>query len=260
MAFHARTSGVRLYSILVAVIVATRLVCPQEVAVRELRIAPLGADLTVDGMLSEPVWDGADVATDFRQADPVEGAPPTGVTRVRVLAGPKALVIGIECDDPDASGIVSFSKQRDAELESEDHVRIVLGTFLDGRSGYVFAVNPGGARFDALIEPGGENNSNWDGIWEAATRRTPHGWSVEISIPIDSLAFNPDLREWHFNVERRIQRLLETDRWASAERQFEVTQTSRAGRLTGLPAFALGLGLSIRPSVTAGGGIPAASA
>jgi len=60
--------------------------------------------------------------------------------------------------------------------------------------------------------------------------------------------------------ERRIQRLLETDRWASAERQFRVTQTSRAGRLTDLPDFVLGLGLTVRPSITAGGGIPAARA
>src|SRR2546426_8487173 len=37
-------------------------------------------------------------------------------------------------------------------LVAEDHVRIVLGPFLDGRSGYVFAVNPTGARYDALIE------------------------------------------------------------------------------------------------------------
>ena len=239
---------------------ATQIVLPQELPSRELRVGPLDAAVTVDGNLSERVWETAEVAGDFRQADPAEGAPASAATRVRVLAGPKALVIGIECDQPDAAGIVSFSKQRDAELRSEDHVRIVLGTFLDGRSGYVFAVNPGGARFDALIEPGGDDNSNWDGIWEAATRRTPRGWTVEIRIPIGSLAFNPDLREWHFNVERRIQRLLETDRWASAERQFQLTQTSRAGRLTGLPAFALGLGLSVRPSVTTGGGIPAPSA
>src|SRR6266850_4186041 len=261
MPCHEKPSVLGLYSIIVAsVMLATQIVLPQELPSRELRVGPLDAAVTVDGNLSERVWETAEVAGDFRQADPAEGAPASAATRVRVLAGPKALVIGIECDQPDAAGIVSFSKQRDAELRSEDHVRIVLGTFLDGRSGYVFAVNPGGARFDALIEPGGDDNSNWDGIWEAATRRTPRGWTVEIRIPIGSLAFNPDLREWHFNVERRIQRLLETDRWASAERQFQVTQTSRAGRLTGLPAFALGLGLSVRPSVTTGGGIPAPSA
>jgi hypothetical protein len=233
------------------------LAAAQTAAARELRAGALSTGVVVDGILDEPAWLVADVAADFLQADPTEGAPPSGATHVRVLAGSKAIVIGIECDDADPAGIVSFSKQRDAALRSEDHVRIVLDTFLDGRSGYVFAVNPGGARYDALIEPGGEtDNPNWDGIWEAATSRTHRGWAVEIRIPIETLAFNPALREWHFNVERRIQRLLETDRWASAERQFQVTQTSRAGRVTGLPEFTLGIGLTVRPSVTAGGGIP----
>ncbi len=101
---------------------------------------------------------------------------------------------------------------------------------MDGRSGYVFAVNPGGARYDGLIEPGGENeNADWDGIWEAATARTESGWSVEISVPVQTLSFARDLREWHFNVQRRMQRRLETSRWASAARQYQLTQTSRAG-------------------------------
>lgn len=228
---------------------------------RELRAASLPMSVVIDGALDEPAWEAAEGASDFVQAEPDEGASPSGATRVRVLAGSRAIVIGIECDDSDRSGIVSFSKRRDAALGSEDHVRVVLGPFLDGRSGYVFAVNPGGARYDALIEPGGEtDNPNWDGIWEAATTRTARGWAVEIRIPIETLAFKPGLHEWHFNVERRVQRRLEVDRWTSAERQARVTQTSRAGRLTGLPEFSLGVGLSIRPSVTAGGGVPGPSA
>ena len=57
-----------------------------------------------------------------------------------------------------------------------------------------------------------------------------------------------------------MQRLLEVDRWASPVRQYRLTQTSRAGLLTELPDFALGRGLSVRPSITAGGGVPAPSA
>ena len=34
------------------------------------------------------------------------------------------------------------------------------------------------------------------------------GWSVEIWIPFQTLTFNPRLRSWHFNVQRRIQALL----------------------------------------------------
>jgi hypothetical protein len=226
-----------------------------------LRVGALPDDITVDGILNESAWGATERADEFRQTEPREGAAPTGRTIVRVLAGAKALLIGIAAEDPNPAGIVSFSVQRDADLEDQDHVRVVIGPFLDGRSGYVFAINPTGARYDGLIEPGTDDeNANWDGIWEAAARQDATGWSAELWIPIQTLSFNPDLREWHFNVERRIQRALETDRWAFPARQYELTQTSRAGLLTGLPTFSLGLGLSVRPAVTTGGGVPAPSA
>jgi hypothetical protein len=223
-----------------------------------LRAGALPDTIRLDGLLDEKEWGSADAADAFRQTDPVEGAIPTARTVVRILAGPKAIVIGILCEDPEPAGIVSFSVRRDATLTSEDHVRVVLGPFRDGRSGYVFSLNTSGARFDGLVNPGGETtNADWDGIWDAATERIATGWSAEIWIPVQTLSFNPGLREWHFNVERRIQRKLETDRWAFPARQYQMTQTSRAGLMTGLPEFDLGRGLAIRPAVTTGGGVPA---
>lgn len=222
------------------------------------RAGTLTGELHVDGVLDDEAWSSAAVIDHFTQADPNEGQPASSRTTVRVIANPTRLAIGIVCEDDEPGGIVSFSVRRDAALNNEDHVRIVLGPFLDGRSGYVFAVNPSGARYDGLIAPGGENdNADWDGIWDAATRRTSTGWSAEIVIPIQTISFNADLREWHFNVQRRIQRRLEIDRWASPARQYQVTQTSRAGVITGLPAFDLGVGLTVRPAITTGGGIPA---
>lgn len=247
--------------VLAIVLGAARAAFPQNQEPPRLRVGVLPADLVIDGVLNEPAWAAAQATDTFRQSDPVEGAAPTTRTTVRVLSNAKALVIGVDCADPEPDRIVSFSVRRDAPLESEDHLRIVLGPFLDGRSGYVFSVNPSGARYDALINPGGvDENPQWDGIWNAATARTSGGWSVEIWIPVQTLAFKPGLREWHFNVQRRIQRTLEIDRWASPERQYQLTQTSRAGLLTGLPDFSLGLGLSVRPAVTTGAGIPAPSA
>jgi hypothetical protein len=105
-----------------------------------------------------------------------------------------------------------------------------------------------------VADQGAGENSNWDAIWQAATDRSATGWSAEIRIPLRSLLFRPGLDAWGFNVQRRIQQLQETDRWASPERNYEITQTSQAGRLTGIPAMNLGLGLSLRPSVKLGGG------
>src|SRR5262245_57778863 len=233
----------------------------QETAVPSLRAAIGAAAIVVDGRLDEPEWAAADHVDAFFQADPVEGAPASARTVVRALASANAIVIGVICEDPEPGRIVSFSVRRDAPLNSEDHIRIVLGPFLDGRSGYVFAVNPSGARYDGLINPGGESdNPDWDGIWEAATTRSGSGWSLELKVPVQTLGFQPGLHEWHFNVQRRIQRRLETDRWAFPARQYQITQTSRAGLLTNLPDFNLGVGLTVRPAVTTGGGIPAASA
>ena len=128
---------------------------------------------------------------------------------------------------------------------------IVFDTFLDGRSGYVFAVNPSGARFDGLvIEQGEDVNSDWDEIWEAKTSIDNNGWYAEFRIPIKSLSFGKDLTEWGFNIQRRVQRLQETSRWSGAKRDHEIDQTSRAGLLTDLPTFDHGVGLSVRPSIT----------
>jgi hypothetical protein len=232
----------------------------QETQPPVLEAGTLPDSLKVDGILDEAAWMTAPTADAFAQTDPAEGEAPSRRTTVRVLAGTHAIAIGIVCDDPNLSEIVSFSVRRDAPLNNEDHVRVVFGPFLDGRSGYLFAVNPSGARYDALINPDASENADWDGIWEAATKRTLTGWVAEIRIPTQTLAFKRGLHQWQFNVQRRIQRLLETDRWAFPARQYLVTQTSRAGLLTGLPVFSQGLGLSVRPAMTAGGGVPAPSA
>lgn len=217
-----------------------------------LRTSVVTARMRIDGVLDEPEWLSADSIPDLTQIEPREGVAPTGRTVVRVLALPDALIIGIRADDSEPARITSFARQRDASLTSEDHIRIVLDTYLDGRSGYVFIVNPAGARYDALIANQGEGeNSNWDAVWEASTIRTNTGWVAEIRIPVKSLLFRGGLTEWGFNVERRVQRLQETDRWASPNRDTKINMTSRAGLLTGLPAFDLGLGLSVRPSGTA---------
>lgn len=221
----------------------------------------LGGELRVDGVLDEADWSTAQLIDAFTQTDPDEGQPATSRTAVRVIANATTIAIGIVCDDSEPDRLVSFSVRRDAELNSEDHIQIVLGPFMDGRSGYLFAINPSGARYDGLIDPGGdEENDQWDGIWEAASRRTATGWSAEIVIPVQTLSFNPGLREWHFNVQRRIQRRLEWSRWASPARQYDLSQTSRAGVITNLPAFDLGVGLTVRPSVSSGAGVPAPGA
>ena len=102
--------------------------------------------ITLDGRLDEAAWRTADSISDLVQVEPDQGRTPTGRTVVRVLVSAEEIVIGVRADDPDPAHLVSFARDRDAVLTNEDHIKIVLDTYRDGRSGYVFAVNPNGAR------------------------------------------------------------------------------------------------------------------
>ncbi len=218
----------------------------------------VGGSIRLDGQLREAVWQTVDSIATLTQVEPNQGAAPSARTVVRVITTGDAIVFGIRAENPAGVGLVAFARQRDAELDSEDHIKLLLDTYLDGRSGYVFAVNPNGARYDALVaSQGEEEDANWDAVWEAASTRDATGWSSEIRIPLKSLLFRRGLSQWGFNVERRIQRLQETDRWTSPEQNYEVTHVGRAGLLTGLQAFDLGMGLSVRPALTVSTGKPA---
>lgn len=226
-----------------------------------LRSGSLDGALVVDGRLTEPAWAAADSISGFTQVTPVEGGVPSGRTVVKVLASRSELVFGVVAYGSPGIPTTSFSKARDSDLDEEDYVGLVLDTFLDGRSGYVFAVNPSGARFDGVVVRQGESvDDSWDTIWEASASRDGNNWSAEIRIPVRSLIFRPGLRSWGFNVERQVKANQEVSRWASPSQNIEVTQTSRAGLLENLPSFSLGTGLSIRPAVSGGVGYPDAEA
>lgn len=226
-----------------------------------LRAGTLSQGLKLDGRLDEAAWALADSIGGLTEVEPVVGRTPFARTVIKVLVDNERLIIGVRADDPEPEAIVAFARERDASLANEDHIKLVFDTFRDGRSGFVFAVNPHGARYDALIaDQGNSENANWDAVWNASAVRTASGWSAEFEIPVRSLQFGGGLTAWGFNVQRRIQRRLETDRWASPVRDFKITQMFRAGTLTDLPSFALGIGLQVRPSVMTSSGLPAPKA
>ena len=217
--------------------------------------------ISLDGRLSEPAWATADSIANLVTVEPEEGGTPEGRTVIKVITSADAIIIGARAYDKEPGGIVAFSRARDSDLEQEDHIMILLDTFQDDRSGYVFAVNPSGARLDGIVVDGGEDiNSNWDTVWEAKTSRDAEGWTAEIRIPIKSITFKKGLEGWGFNVQRRVQRLQETSRWSGAKQDYEVYQPSRSGLLTELATFDLGIGLTVRPAVISDSRRPTADA
>jgi uncharacterized protein DUF5916/cellulose/xylan binding protein with CBM9 domain len=202
----------------------------------------------IDGVIEASAWSSAPASDAFTQVEPREGEAPTERTEIRALCDEDRLYLAIRCFDRDPSAIIATQMRRDAELDTDDRVVVVLDTFEDHRNGYFFEMNPAGAKLDALIAANGQStNEAWDAIWEGRAAIDAEGWSVEMAIPFKSLSFAADRERWGFNVQRVIKRRLENDRWASPRRNVRMTQVSEAGLLEGLSGIRQGVGLDLVP-------------
>jgi hypothetical protein len=209
--------------------------------------------IRVDGVLDDGEWAHAIPIGPLVQRDPVEGSAASEATEVRVVLDRDNLYFGITCKDRTPSGIVATQLGRDADLDVDDRVMIVLDPFYDQRNGFLFSVNPAGARADGQISNNAREPSlEWDGIWDARVRITPEGWVAEIVIPFKTLRFKPGQATWGLNVERQIKRRQEHDRWASPRNDIWITNLAAAGQLAGLEDAQQGRGLDIRPFVSGG--------
>jgi hypothetical protein len=218
----------------------------------QLRARPTDTAPTIDGTLDDSAWQAAEPNDSFVQVEPREGNPPTERTEIRSLFDADHLYLGIRCFDREPKEIIATQMKRDADLDTDDRVLIVLDTFEDRRNGFLFEMNPAGAKLDALISRNGEDlNESWDAIWEGRAAIDESGWTVELAIPFKSLSFRPELASWGFNVQRVIKRRLENDRWASPHRNQSVLQISEAGTLAGLTGIRQGIGLDVVPFFTA---------
>ena len=138
-----------------------------------------------------------------RAAGAVRGRPPRPrATVVRLLYDARALYIGVEAFDSRPEAVIATEMRRDSpRLLDEDNFQIILDTFRDRRSGYMFVTSPLGAKLEQQVAEEGEGgfrgsnspnvNVNWDGVWDVRARRTADGWVAEIAIPMVTLRF-PD--------------------------------------------------------------------
>lgn len=162
----------------------------------------------IDGRLDDSVWHQAPTIADFFQREPVEGASPTEQTQVRILFDDDYLYFALRCFDSEADRLVANQMRRDAELDENDNIQIILDPYNDRRGGFYFSTNPLGVRQDLLLtDEGRTRNQAWDSVWQSRTRIDSLGWSAEVAIPFDQVRYpDSDQAVWGINIGRAIRR------------------------------------------------------
>ena len=206
----------------------------------------------VDGdVLGDPAWAAVPPLTDFWQTAPVEGAPASEPTEVRIVYTADTLYFGVVCHDSDPAGIVVNGSRRDSPARRDgrlpDRPRHLprpaerLRLRHEPRRPRVRRAGhergPGRRR----ERPGGQGGSlsgfnlNWDAAWKVRTRSGDFGWSAEFAIPFRTLRYGRETgREWGLNFQRNLRRRNESSFWAPLPRQYDLFRLSRAGTLAGL--------------------------
>src|SRR5712692_4716141 len=221
-----------------------------------VRLPDGAAPPTLDGKVVDEAWLKVEPYSTFTQTDPIEGAPASERTEVRVLFDKANLYIGVICFDSEPGKIVVSQSRRDADLSETDAIIIVLDTFNDNQNAFVFGTNPLGIEYDGQVSGEGQTsgvaastsgtsgsqrgtigslNLNWDGDWRVKSAITERGWETEIAIPFKTLRYaTGSNRTWGFNVKRNIRRKNEQVYMSPVGRGFDVYRVSSAAKLNGL--------------------------
>ncbi|HBH06444.1 MAG TPA: hypothetical protein DDX92_07560 [Flavobacteriales bacterium] len=221
-----------------------------------IEAAAIRTELVFDGNLDEPEWKVAQKISSFTQRELDLGQPITEKTEVAILIDDEHLYIGVWCFDREPDKIIAKEMRRDFDFGLEDNFMVIIDTYLDHRNGFLFVINPNGARADLqTFNNGGSSNQFWNGVWDVRTKITHEGWFAEIKIPFYTLKYRPGAEEqlWGINFERNIRRNRQQARWKGWQRNYDISDVSQAGVLKGLKNLRDKRYIEIKPYGLGGG-------
>jgi hypothetical protein len=198
----------------------------------------------IDGeVLGDPAWAGVVPISGFIQKTPDTGQPVSERTEVYIASTADTLYFGVVCYDREPEKIVVADSRRDSELVETDSFQIILDTYRDEQTGFVFGTNPVGIEYDGQVTREGEGsafsaggfNKNWDGVWQVSARISDIGWTAEFAIPFTTLRYpRGEEQLWTLNMQRNIRRRNEQSFWSPIPVQFGIYRLALAGTLDGL--------------------------
>jgi hypothetical protein len=150
----------------------------------------------IDGDLGDPIWQKIPAAEIFY--DPITSKELADRTIVYLTYDAQNIYVAFRCFDSQPDKIIARETVINSRFdggggdggEREDSVDIRFDPFLafNNNDFRVFSVNPLGTR-STRGGGGRATKAEWQGLWEAATKRLPDGWSAEMRIPWSSLNY-----------------------------------------------------------------------
>jgi hypothetical protein len=210
-----------------------------------------GAELRIDGVLSEAAWREAALLTGFSQYQPVDGLAAEDSTEVLIWYSDHELYIGVRAFE--AHGAVRATLADRDRIGGDDHIGFLLDTFNDRRQALTFFVNPLGVQGDGVMaetQRGLSEDLSPDYLFQSKGRITEWGYEVEMRIPFKTLRYPAQRsQDWGLHVIRRVQHSGQQQTWTPAQRG-RASFLTQAGTLQGLTELKRGIVMDVNPVAT----------
>ena len=155
--------------------------------IQPLNIPELAGELTIDGVLDEPLWEQAARYEITLETYPALLEPSPVKTDVWFGRVEDDLVVGFVAHDPDPDKIQAPLRGRDS-IELDDYVGFSVDLAGKFMSTYEFYVNASGVQGDWVRNRVDDTRMrDWDADWVSAANIGSHGYTVEMRIPLSEL-------------------------------------------------------------------------
>ena len=196
-----------------------------------INIVQTNNTIKIDGILDEPVWQSADIASHFQRVLPTDTGYAIAQTEVKVTYTESTLYVGIVCFDPSPGKRPVESLRRDFNLMKNDNFIVFIDTYNDQTNGFSFGVYAAGAQWDGVQANGGVVNLDWDIKWRSAVKNYEDRWVAEFAIPFRSMRYQRGAAEWGINFSRYDLKTGEKSSWSPMPRQFATATLAFTGSL-----------------------------
>lgn len=176
-------------------------------AMHAVRLLP-DEHIVLDGTLGNPAWQRAPVYDNFVENEPHRDAKPRYATKVQILFDEQALYVGVTSLDDHPEEIRAPLVRQDKVIRTQDFVVVYLDAIGKRQSAQFFRVNASGSTGDGMHTAADDDEDfSPDFDFDAASARTPSGYTSVFRIPFASLRFSSDSHaRWRIMVARRMPR------------------------------------------------------
>ena len=145
----------------------------------------------IDGNLDDAGVDhGSRATAGFRRDVPSDGKPATEDSEIRVVYDDHAMYVGARLFNRDKARVSRRLSRRDSFSVFNDVFFVMIDSYHDHTTGFIFGATPAGERRDAIQSGDGRFiDGSWDPVWEVKTTVDSLGWVAEMRIPFSQLRF-----------------------------------------------------------------------